>query len=549
MNDNWMKRFGIGVLLIWSCMLLWTACGNKESIENEPLDKGGASLTLTVKVAENGMETRGIEDLNNDGNVSADEMCVDGRRMYRLGVFLYDGNSLVQQKVLEANNAGFTENNTVAKVSFENLVYHKNYTLYAVANYGNSESLTGSLASINTNTLMNQLVYAESGSNLCKYTSPYPLSLKITDLNLEPGSNKVSGVLRRTYARLRIRVRNSSALKDLKVTSLSFPENFVQKSAHLFNEGGTANAQPLVTSADAITPFTAGTKVPKIDASGNVAETTIFDTYLLESNGGTYNYTLGLEYGNDNTYNLLDEKIQDMNNVLTDVRAGGDQGGFYLIYNPRTGTYLCTKSNSNKVEADTNYGTDETIYSNYIWNLTHAVEDKTDNTLIFNIQSMGGSKYYMQGTGINASGIPLTASIGKNDYFTLATRSNGLGLSSTASKNNHLEILSSTYEVVGRSHDGNENNDNQQVPISTQRFWFYKVGANSQGYNSAPIPHTETVPIRITYKTTGVSSQLTAIKRNDFIDMVVNVSYNEKTGEVTFETSGWYKIDNEITFD
>lgn len=537
MNDNWMKRFGIGVLLVWGCMLLWTACGNKESIESEPLNEGGASLTLTLKSAENGMETRGIEDLNNDGNISADELCVDGRRMYRLGVFLYDGNSLVQQKVLEANNAGFTENNTVAKVSFENLVYHKNYTLYAVANYGNSESLTGSLASINTNTLMNQLVYAESGSNLCKYTSPYPLSLKITDLNLEPGSNKVSGVLRRTYARLRIRVRNSSALKDLKVTSLSFPENFVQKSAHLFNEGGTANAQPLVTSADAITPFTAGTKVPKIDASGNVAETTIFDTYLLESNGGTYNYTLGLEYGNEGVYKKDDKIVRDMN----DISNNSVNGEFIcLIYNGATKKYLCANTNTMKVESGT-ISDANNINSAFVWKF------KNGNNFKFDVQSAESSGYYMQASKMNANGVPLVDVPGSDNYFEVFTRTDALGLKSK--NNSHLTVSESSNQVYGANSDGNEHNDNSQVPLSPQRFWLYKVNANSQGDNSAPIPHTETVPIRMTDKTTGISSQLTAIKRNDFIDMVVNVSYNEKTGEVAFETSGWNKVDNEMTFD
>ena len=61
--------------------------------------------------------------------------------------------------------------------------------------------------------------------------------------------------------------------------------------------------------------------------------------------------------------------------------------------------------------------------------------------------------------------------------------------------------------------------------------------------------HTETIPIKILNSETGQSSAMTSIRRNDFVQVLVNVSYNEKTGDLNFEVADWEKIDGEVTFD
>ncbi|MBQ5664052.1 MAG: hypothetical protein IIV19_06465, partial [Bacteroidaceae bacterium] len=63
------------------------------------------------------------------------------------------------------------------------------------------------------------------------------------------------------------------------------------------------------------------------------------------------------------------------------------------------------------------------------------------------------------------------------------------------------------------------------------------------------VTHEETIPIRIIDKATGEASPLTAIRRNDFIEILVNVSYNEKTGDVQFEVTNWDEVNGEVTFD
>ena len=77
-------------------------------------------------------------------------------------------------------------------------------------------------------------------------------------------------------------------------------------------------------------------------------------------------------------------------------------------------------------------------------------------------------------------------------------------------------------------------------------FYLYKVMKEDI---ATSITHKESIPIRIVDKTTGAVSQLAAIRRNDLIDILVNVTYNEKSGNVEFEVENWNEVDGEVTFE
>ena len=47
----------------------------------------------------------------------------------------------------------------------------------------------------------------------------------------------------------------------------------------------------------------------------------------------------------------------------------------------------------------------------------------------------------------------------------------------------------------------------------------------------------------------GVSVPLQRIKRNESIDIRVNIFFNKNTGKLDFETEIWETVDNETTFD
>ena len=104
-------------------LLLLAACQNNDFSRTEE----SASLHLIIKSSENTIRTRGVEDLDDDGIVSEEELLVDGRKIYRLAVFLFDGNKVVSSTVLEADDQRFSNGNSEATVSFTNLDYSKTY--------------------------------------------------------------------------------------------------------------------------------------------------------------------------------------------------------------------------------------------------------------------------------------------------------------------------------------------------------------------------------------------------------------------------------------
>ena len=285
----------IGLIFI-SCILL-VGCQKDDYLKQEEKEKYSASLTLTFS-SSSILETRGLEDLDDSNNVEEWEKIVDGRQMYRLAVFLINEENEIQAyQELEEDSEGFNDTHTEATVTFTN-INHGNYQLLAVANYGTESSLnlTGALsmdpATITATELLNKRITSESDSYLCNKETPYPLTLR-KNIVLQPGANTVDGELVRTYARIRIGIRNQSAVADLKVSNLDFSDKFTQTNVNLFNTGGNSSVSPVLTSEDAVHAFSE-TIVPKIvgtDDNMKVNESVLFDGYLLESeNNDGYSY-------------------------------------------------------------------------------------------------------------------------------------------------------------------------------------------------------------------------------------------------------------------
>ena len=150
------------------------------------------------------------------------------------------------------------------------------------------------------------------------------------------------------------------------------------------------------------------------------------------------------------------------------------------------------------------------------------------------IESMGATGYYMQSSQVNNSRVPLTVVPGNSDYFTVST------------SGNYLRFLSNRYSyylsVNNSTVCGHYSNNNQ----NRRNFYLYKVEKKSV---STKVTHQETIPINIVDKTSGEAVPLTAIRRNDFIEILVNVTYNVKTGEVEYEVSDWDEVNGDVTFD
>lgn len=508
-----MKRYSLYRLFWLLGIMLLAACQNSDYQQSEK----AVSLQFTIQASERSLNSRGVEDLDDDGTVSEEEKIVDGRKMYRLAVFLLDGSKVVSSTVLDTNDPRFSNDKTEATVSFENLDYTKTYKLYAVANYGNYGELAGNLSDVNENNIASGLNVTASSANICNRSMPYPLTLT-KDVRLMPGTNNVTGELVRTYARIRINIRNQSKT-DLQITDFSLADRFTQKKADLFEDGGTADATPLVTSDNAVTPFVQDMIVAGMGEGNSIAESTLFDTYMLESNGGQYQYTLGLKYGGG-----VSETVYTVDNNYISNPSSVVDGGMYIIYNTNARRYLYDNG-SNTLSSVTSYMTGNELIHNCVWRF---IKTSGNN---YRIESMGRSGYYIKSSGVKNNTVPMTSTVGNNDYFTLSQSSSYM----------HMKTTSSNYYLAV--------NNNGPIGASTgnsRRFRLYRVNATTE---SSDVEHEATIPINIIDKETGESVPMQSIKRNDFINIMVSVTYNEKTGQIEFEVSDWDEVNGDVTFD
>ena len=149
---------------------------------------------------------------------------------------------------------------------------------------------------------------------------------------------------------------------------------------------------------------------------------------------------------------------------------------------------------------------------------------------------MGETGYYMQSSQISSSSLPLTVNPASSDYFTASTSGSNLRLRGTRN-NYYIAVNGST--VYGNNSTSNTN----QRRYNLMLYKVEKIEVTSE------ITHKEDIPIRVIDKNTGAATPITSIRRNDFIDILVNVTYNEKSGDVEFEVTDWENVEGDVTFD
>ena len=79
-------------------------------------------------------------------------------------------------------------------------------------------------------------------------------------------------------------------------------------------------------------------------------------------------------------------------------------------------------------------------------------------------------------------------------------------------------------------------------------YQFYKVLQNSID-KVTPVTYNEPITLTSIDPITAAVSPVNTINRNDFINIVVTVSFNKDAGELEFEVSEWKNKSGEITFN
>lgn len=495
---------------------------------------GDDQISLTLKLATEQATRGNVTDYpSNTDSWSQAERAVDGRYIYSLSVYIIDS-----QKRIVACKENIAVDNQATEVVVE---FDKSYnlkrgvhTLMAVANNCDhtiggttyESGISGQWAADSYDNLMNNKI----ASNV-EFVSPkdviQPLSM-MKEFEMHTGSNFVEGELVRTFARLRIEVKNNSGSAPLKINNLTFSTNFAQKNAYVFDDGSdrkyfTPTGSIVASSVKALTPFVYddGAKFKAIEPQTSAV---VFDGYQLESKvtaNGAFTYTLDMSYDNA-TVETGGFKRESSTAISKVNKLDVGNESYYLIYNLSNKCYLSANESSVVTATINDFNS---IAARNIWQIT-----KNGNSYYFkNVET----DTYIQAPSSSA------ASLGSSQSaFTLSNSSNSETITIYSSSNWRYLGVDGT-SVKGYYSSGN-----------AIGFQFYKVvksagGSTSTGSIKYDIPITLTSIDPVSQQ----SSKVTAIKRNDFINVLVTVSYNPASGEFDFKVEDWEIGGGQVEFD
>lgn len=372
-------------------------------------------------------------------------------------------------------------------------------------------------------------VLTSSSSFICP-AMPQPLTLA-KEIELSPGMNNVSGELLRTFSRIRLSVENMSNV-DLTLHSLSFSSNTTKDQTYLFSlpespdrvyKVGTKKA-PVVSSSDAIISFPAdGTKVAKVASGDNTK--TVFDAYVLESRdlSNNYTYTLDLEYeGEDPVAQYV------MTSTVISEVAGLTDNGLYLFQNQNNQKRFLIAS------------------SDYLQTVDVELADlptPLDGSMVMKLIPVGSDQYYIQtqyggttyyfGNPSTDVNIPMISVKSSATVFTAGNANNNLTFKSNRGSKYYINVYGGQQDQV---RGWNDNDGGSQ-------FKLYGVKQVMKAPKfSDPIVLSTIDPV------TSVVSPVNTIKRNDFINVLISVSYNKDLGDFEFEVKPWEEVSGNIEF-
>ena len=491
-----------GIRYIIGCLLvLLVACQQHEEVNSM---EEAAELTFKLDLADNG--SRALPD---------------GDCLNTVSVYIVDANKVI---VASQENISVPEGATEVTVTFGKSYHLKRgmHTLMAVANHG---TLSSSFSSGSYQELMNNQVHATGGTgNISPKDVVQPLSL-MKEIELHAGSNSIEGELVRTFARFRIEIKNNSGSLPLRVNGLSFSNNFTQQNAYVFDDGtdrkySFKTGAPTSTSDYAMTPFAkdAGKDYKEIPAQGSAV---LFDSYLLESkvaSGSRYTYTMDLTYAGASTLTTIFKREGNAITKVDDLGVGSES--YFLIYNPNSKYYL--NADGNNVGVSSLSDSDlQALGTHCVWQLIKE-----------------GNGYYIKnvetGAYIQAAGNRVELSLNTNPVkYTMEE------------KNNHINLKSGNYIRVNNGVVEGYNNSTR----NNTYFQFFKVTKTSSTSSGEGITFDDPISLTTINPVTQQSSLTTSIKRNDYINVLVTVSYNPVAGQFEFWVQDWYEGGGNVEFN
>ena len=441
-----------------------------------------------------------------------------GDEIKSLRIWLVDKNGKIVRVITSAAGSpaagedGITMTGVgTASAQFIN-VERASYTLYFVAN---SDALSSYLAGA---TIDDAFKKATIDYEYGKYGMPLSV---VKEIHVVPGKNMVSASLVRICAKIHVTVRNSTLDKMIWIKDISLNDISPDKT-YLFEQ-------------DSFLPGVVYDELEKITTPIGLApnaEMTYPAVYLFETDkapgikirGGVFNGKQTEEPG-VTTQTISSYSFEETSESLS---TGNNR---YLVMN-KSMRYLLKGHPSGSVgivflasgDGPKNHLLASSDIEDYLW--TYEV------TRYYDLKNIGQNKYLR-----NASGkLNLGTSI--DDFSFNGNTTDGY-------------TISSGSNYIWNNAGGLDFNNKGKSPQN--QWYFYKVNSVSTteevfagaealiNYADDDLNHID--------PDLGVAVPLQRIKRNESIDIRVNIFFNKNTGKLDFETETWKTVDNETTFD
>lgn len=352
-----------------------------------------------------------------------------------------------------------------------------------------------------------------------------PLSV-VKEIHVVPGKNMISASLVRICAKIHVTVRNSTLDKMIWIKDISLNDIRPDKT-YLFEQdsffpGAVYEELEKMTTVIGLAPN---------------AEMICPAVYLFETDkapgikirGGVFAGTQTSE-PNVITKNISSYSFEETSESL-------EEGNQYLVMN-KSMRYLLKGHQSGSLDIDflaSGDGPKNNLLANsdikdYIW--AYESQSVSRWTTYYDLKNLGQNKYLRNSSG------KLYLSTSIDDFDVIGDKTNGYTISSGS---NYIWNNAGTLDFNNRGK-------------SPQNQWyFYKV--NSVTTQEEVFDGAEAL---INYADNnlnhidpdlGVYVPLQRIKRNESIDIRVNIFFNKNTGKLDFKTEIWKTVDNETTFD
>lgn len=403
-----------------------------------------------------------------------------------------------------------------ASAQFVN-VERASYTLYFVAN-SDALSSYGEDATID-DAFKKATIDYEYGIN------GMPLSV-VKEIHVVPGKNMISASLVRICAKIHVTVRNSTLdkmiwIKDISLNDIS-PDKTYLFEQDSFCPGVVYDELEEMTTVIGLEPNT---------------EMTCPAVYLFETDkapgikirGGVFDIKQKEEPG------VTTQTISSYSFEETSESLNPNTGDKYLVMN-KSMRYLLKGHSNDSVgivflasgDGPKNHLLASSDIEDYLW----TYERKLVWGYYEDLKNIGQNKYLRNSSGK----LDLGTSI--DDFSFTGNKTDGHTISSGS---NYIWNNAGTLDF------------NNKGKSPQNQWYFYKVNSVSTteevfagaealiNYADDDLNHID--------PDLGVAVPLQSIKRNESIDIRVNIFFNKNTGKLDFETETWKTVDNETTFD